>query len=177
MWPFWRHCIAQIESSSNLLKKTEIPSFVTLFTAVNAEPVYFLKITEKEISDGTLTYTWGHLVLPDLRYFKGNYLKHVRSRKISFKKFDILPFSVIITPDEVYDTVSWKLLPGKLPPGWFLPDKSHPENSHQRKFPPRITPTRKISTQDNSHLDNPHPENSHPGQFPPEKFLPRKIPT
>ena len=31
-----------------------------------------MKITEKEISDGTLTDTWGHVVLPGLRYFKGN---------------------------------------------------------------------------------------------------------
>ena len=27
-----------------------------------------------------------------------------RSRNISFKKFDVLPMSVIITPEEVYDT-------------------------------------------------------------------------
>ena len=48
--------------------------------------------------------TWGHAVLPVLRYFKRNYLKPVRSRNKSSKKFDILPMSVIITPDEVYDT-------------------------------------------------------------------------
>ena len=39
-----------------------------------------------------------------MEYFKGNYLKLVRSRNISFKKFDILPMSVIITPEEVYGT-------------------------------------------------------------------------
>ena len=82
----------------------DIPSFVTLFTGANVEPLYFLKITEKGISDGTLTDTWGHAVLPGLRYFKGNYLKPVRSRNISFEKFDILPMSVIIKPDEVCDT-------------------------------------------------------------------------
>ena len=82
----------------------EIPSFVTLFTGVNTDPLYFLKITEKGISDGTLTDAWGHVVLPGLQYFKGNYLKPVRSRNLSFKKFDILPLSVIITPDEVCDT-------------------------------------------------------------------------
>ena len=36
----------------------EILSFVTLFTGVNAESLYFLKITEKGISDGTLTDTY-----------------------------------------------------------------------------------------------------------------------
>ena len=54
--------------------------------------------------DGTLTGTWGHLVLLELRYFNGNYLKPFRSQNISFKKFDVLPMSVIITPEEVYDT-------------------------------------------------------------------------
>ena len=48
--------------------------------------------------------TSGHLVLPELRYFNGNYLKSFRSQNISFKKFDVLPMSAIITPEEVYDT-------------------------------------------------------------------------
>ena len=71
----------------------EIPSFVTLFIGVNARPLYFLKMAEKGISDRTLTGTWGHVVLPGLGYFKTNYLKPVRSRNISFQKFDILPVS------------------------------------------------------------------------------------
>ena len=68
------------------------------------QPFYFLKITQKGILDGTLMDTWGHVVQPELRYFKGNYLKLVYSRNISFKKFDMLPMSVLITPNEVYDT-------------------------------------------------------------------------
>ena len=82
----------------------EILSFVTLLTGVNTEPLYFLKITEKEISDRTIMDTCSHAVRPGLRYFKRNYLKPVRSRNKSSKKFDILPMSLIITPDEVYDT-------------------------------------------------------------------------
>ena len=82
----------------------EIPSSVTLLTGVNTEPLYFLKTTEKAISDTTLTDTWGHAVQPGLRYFKGNYLKPVSSRIKSSKKVDILLMPVIITPDEVYDT-------------------------------------------------------------------------
>ena len=73
-------------------------------TGVNADPFYFLKIAEKGIPDGTLTDTWGHVVMPGLRYFKGNYLKPVWSRNIYFKKVDILPMSTIITPDEVHNT-------------------------------------------------------------------------
>ena len=75
-----------------------------MITGVKTEPLYFLKITEKEISDRTLTDTWGHAVQPGLQYFKGNYLKPVSSRIKSSKKVDLLPMSVIMTPDEVYDT-------------------------------------------------------------------------
>ena len=82
----------------------EILLFVTLLTGVNTDPLYFLKITEKEISDRTLTDTWDHAAQPVLQFFKGNYLKPVSSRIKSPKKVDILSMSVIITPDEVYDT-------------------------------------------------------------------------
>ena len=58
----------------------------------------------QRILDGTLTDNWGHLVLLELRYFNGNSLKPFRSRNISFKKFDVLPMPVFITPEEVYDT-------------------------------------------------------------------------
>lgn len=30
--------------------------------------------------------TWGHEVVPGLQYFKGNFLKHVRSGNMSFEK-------------------------------------------------------------------------------------------
>ena len=75
-----------------------------LFTGVNTKPLYFLKVKEKEVSDGTITDTWGHVVLPGAHYFKGNYQKPVRSRDISFKKFDILPMDVVITPEDIFDT-------------------------------------------------------------------------
>ena len=83
----------------------EITSFVTLLNGVNTEPLYFLKITEIEISGRTLTDTWGHAVRPGLwRYFKGSYLKPVHSRKNPSIKIDIFSASVIITHDEVYYT-------------------------------------------------------------------------
>ena len=86
-WRIWR------KSRWTDFDFVEIPSFVTLFIGVNARPLYFLKMAEKGISDRTLTGTWGHVVLPGLGYFKTNYLKPVRSRNISFQKFDILPVS------------------------------------------------------------------------------------
>ena len=56
---------------------------------------------ERGISDGNPTDTWVHVILPGVRYFKGNYLKSVRFRNVSFKKFEILPLSVVKTPDEI----------------------------------------------------------------------------
>ena len=41
-----------------------IPLFVTLFTGISAKPLFFLKITEKGILEGTLMDTLSHVVLP-----------------------------------------------------------------------------------------------------------------
>ena len=64
----------------------DIPSFVTLLTGANAEPLYFLKVIDKGIADGTLSDKWGHIISPGTRYFTCHYLKTVRSRNISYKK-------------------------------------------------------------------------------------------
>ena len=53
----------------------DIPSFVTLLTGVNAEPLYFLKVIDKEIVDGTLSNKWGHIISPGTRYFTCHYLR------------------------------------------------------------------------------------------------------
>ena len=94
----------ELNKEEQIFDFAEVPSYVTLFTVVNTEPLYFLKNKEKGGSDGTITDTWGHVVLPGTRYFKGNYLKPVCSRNMSFKKFDILPLDVVITPEESFDT-------------------------------------------------------------------------
>ena len=81
----------------------DIPSFVTLLTGAIVEPLYFLKIIHKGITDETLFDNWGHIVSPGSMYFTGHYLKIVRSRNISYKKFEMLPLIVYITPDEIHD--------------------------------------------------------------------------
>ena len=53
-----------------------------------------------EISDGTLMGTWGHRVT----IFQRELFETLSFTKHSFKKFDVLPMSVILTPAEVYDT-------------------------------------------------------------------------
>ena len=93
-----------IDREEQIFDFVQIPSFVTVFTGVSAEPLYFLKLVEKGISDDTLSDNWRHVILPVLRYFTGYYLKPVRSTSMQFKKFELLPLNVFITPDEVYDT-------------------------------------------------------------------------
>ena len=81
----------------------DIPSFVILLTGANAEPLCFLKVIDKGIADGTLSDKWGYIISPGTRYFTCHYLKTVRSRNISYKKFEILALVVYITPDENQD--------------------------------------------------------------------------
>ena len=82
----------------------EVPSFVTLLTGSNTEPLYFVQVTEKGISEKKLSDPYGHVILPGERYFKGYYLKFIRSRSISFKQLQVLPTSIVLSPDEIYDT-------------------------------------------------------------------------
>ena len=82
----------------------EIPSFATLFTGVSCEPLYFVKVVSKGIADERLSDSWAHLLLPKSRYFTGHYLKLACSRNILTEKFDLIPLTVYITPDEIYDS-------------------------------------------------------------------------
>ena len=74
----------ELNKEKQIFDFVEVPSYVTLFTGFNTELRYFLKFKEKRVSDVTVTDTWGHVILPSARYFKGNYLKPVRSRNMSF---------------------------------------------------------------------------------------------
>ena len=67
------------------------------------EPLYFVQLIEKGESDDKHTDPYGHIVLPGGRYFKGYYLKFVRSKSISFKQLQIL-LTIILNPDEIYNT-------------------------------------------------------------------------
>ena len=60
----------------------DIPSFVTLLTGANAEPLYFLKVIGKGIADGTLSDKWGHIMSHGTRYFTCHYLKKYLIQKI-----------------------------------------------------------------------------------------------
>ena len=67
------------------------------------EPLHFVHLIKKGVSDDKHTVPYGHIPLLGERYFKGYYLKLVRSKSISFKQLQILP-TIISKPDEIYYT-------------------------------------------------------------------------
>ena len=48
---------------------------------------------------------YGHSLAPGQLYLNGNYLKLVRLKNISWKKFSFIPDDVLCDPDEVFDIV------------------------------------------------------------------------
>ena len=82
----------------------EVPSFVSLFSGSQNEPLYFVRVTEKGTAEKDLTDPYGHFVGTSEKFLKGYYLKQCRSKQISKKKFQILSTPIVFAPDEVFDT-------------------------------------------------------------------------
>ena len=68
----------------------EAPSFVTMLTCSQAEPLYFVQMTEKGVAESRLLDIHGHVILAGEKNFKGHYLKIGRSRSISMKQLAVL---------------------------------------------------------------------------------------
>ena len=81
-----------------------VPSFITLFSGNQNEPLYFVNVTEKGTAHEDLSDSYGHYITSGEKYLKGFYLKMSRSKKIDKKKFQILPTPIVFAPDEVFDT-------------------------------------------------------------------------
>ena len=71
----------------------------------SCEPVYIIKITEKDLAKEELKDRFGNVIYPEEPYLKVNYLKLSRSKNIQRKKFTLVPGDVIFEPDEVFDFV------------------------------------------------------------------------
>ena len=83
----WHYC----DREQQLFEFVEAPSFVTLLTGSQVEPLYFVEITEKGVAQSRLSDIYDHVILPVAKYFKGHYLKIGRSRSISMKQLAVLP--------------------------------------------------------------------------------------
>ena len=78
---------------------------VTLFTGNQVEHLNFVQVTEKGVAaESKLFDTFGHVILTRGRYFRGHYLKLVRSRNISMKQLESLYNAIYLSTDEIYDT-------------------------------------------------------------------------
>ena len=81
----------EIVNKSYILDFVDVQSFVAVLSNNLNEPVYFIKVEEKGIAECELRDRFGHAVLVGEPYFKGNYLKKIRSRNISKFQFKLLP--------------------------------------------------------------------------------------
>ena len=62
-----------------------IPSFVAAVSYNSCEPVYIIKVTEKDLAKDELKNHFGLVIYPGELYLKGNYLKLTRLKNIARK--------------------------------------------------------------------------------------------
>ena len=67
----------------------------------NPEPIYFIKIIQKNLAKENLRDQFGHEIFPGEWYVKGFYFQKSRL-KTSILKFCILNYDVYLTPDEIF---------------------------------------------------------------------------
>ena len=94
----------EVDQTEQVFDFVTVPSFISLFSGSSIEPLYFVKVTGKSVATEDLSDPYGHFVSKGERYFQGLYLKLVRSRDVNVKKFVTLPTTIVVTPDEIYDT-------------------------------------------------------------------------
>ena len=94
----------EVDQSEQIFYFVTVPSFISLFSGNSVEPLYFLKLISKDVTEMDISDPYGHFVAKGERYFQGYYLKLCRSKDIKAKKNTILPAKMVVTPDEVYDT-------------------------------------------------------------------------
>lgn len=94
----------EVDQTDQLFDFITVPSFITLYTGSTIEPLYFVQLTGKGISEKDLSDPYGHFIAKGDKYFEGLYLKLCRSRNANVKRFSTLPTKIVISPDEIYDS-------------------------------------------------------------------------
>ena len=67
------------------------------------EPLYFVFVKEKGL-DKMLRDCFDHVINVGEQFFRGYYLKLVRSRNSTAKQFEVIERELLIPPDEINDT-------------------------------------------------------------------------
>ena len=103
---FTNDCLMDDENEKGLkiFDFPDVPSFVAVVTFSLAEPIYIIKVIEKQKATEKMSDNYGHNLMKGELYFRGNYLQLVRSKKMSNKQFKIIEKDVIISPEEVFET-------------------------------------------------------------------------
>ena len=93
------------ERGQHVYEFVVIPSFVAVVSYNSCEPGYIIKINVKGTAKEETKDCYRHSLAPGQLYLKGNYLKLVRSKNISQKKFSLIHGDVLCDPDKVFDIV------------------------------------------------------------------------
>ena len=86
----------------NVFDFITLTSYIALITGTMLQPVYILKILEKGKASTKMYDKYGHVILPDELYLKGNYLVKTRSKNLNKGKFSIVDDTVLVTPDGIF---------------------------------------------------------------------------
>ena len=82
----------------------DVPSYVTLVSGRSPEPLYFVFVKEKGLADKMLRDCFDHVINVGEQFFRGYYLKLVRSRNSTAKQFEVIERELLIPLDEINDT-------------------------------------------------------------------------
>ena len=93
-----------VVKTEQILDFIEVPSFVSLFSGSQNEPLHLVQVTQKGSAEKDLTDPYGHFIGTGEKFIKGYYLEQCHSKQISKKKFQILLTSIVFALDKAFDT-------------------------------------------------------------------------
>ena len=95
--------IDEENESHKVFEFVAVPSFVALISEDSNEPVYILKVEEKERAEKDEQDDFEHCIPAGDLYIRGKYFKKERFRPTRVHKFSILSADALCTPDEIFD--------------------------------------------------------------------------
>ena len=97
-----RYDEAEIDSyGDHIFNFVDVPSYVTLVSGRSTEPLYFVFVKEKGLADKMLRDCFDHVINVGEQFFRGYYLKLVRSRNSTAKQFEVIKRELLIPDDEI----------------------------------------------------------------------------
>ena len=100
-----RYDEAEIDSyGDHIFNFVDVPSYVIHVSGRSTEPLYFIFVKEKGLADKMLRDCFDHVINVSEQFFRGYYLKLVRSRNSTARQFEVIERELLILPDEINDT-------------------------------------------------------------------------